>query len=124
MIATHHPYKSASAHGGVIPIWSALGIKWLLYKTGAALQDLNSLPYRDFITRLAGIFERRGVPLLFAGGHDHVLQVIRATDPLDPKFMIVSGAGSKLSEVGHIDGMLYRGREPGYFRTTFGMSLR
>ncbi|HEY0305552.1 MAG TPA: hypothetical protein VGC44_11270 [Longimicrobiales bacterium] len=116
MIATHHPYKSASAHGGVIPVWKALGIKWLLFKTGAALQDLNSLPYRDFITRLVGIFERRGPPLLFAGGHDHVLQVIKGTETLDPRVMIVSGAGSKLSEVGHIDGMVYRGREPGYMR--------
>ena len=115
-IATHHPYKSASAHGGVVPIWSALGIKWLLYKTGAALQDLNSLPYRDFITGLTGIFERRGAPLLFVGGHDHVLQVIKATEPLDPRFMLVSGAGSKLSQVGHINGMVYRGREPGYMR--------
>jgi hypothetical protein len=116
MFATHHPYKSASAHGGVVPIWSALGIKWLLYKTGAALQDLNSLPYREFITGLVGIFERRGPPLLFAGGHDHVLQVIKATEPLDPRFMLVSGAGSKLSLVGHIDGMVYRGRQPGYMR--------
>lgn len=116
MFATHHPYKSASAHGGVVPIWSALGIKWLLYKTGAALQDLNSLPYREFISGLVGIFERRGPPLLFAGGHDHVLQVIKATEPLDPRFMLVSGAGSKLSQVGHIDGMVYRGRQPGYMR--------
>lgn len=124
MIATHHPYKSASAHGGVIPLWSALGIKWLLYKTGAALQDLNSLPYREFITRLVGIFERQGPPLLFAGGHDHVLQVIKATEPLDPRFMIVSGAGSKLSQVGHIDGMVYRGREPGYMRMVVKKSGR
>ena len=116
MFATHHPYKSASAHGGVVPIWSALGIKWLLFKTGAALQDLNSLPYREFISGLVGIFERRGPPLLFVGGHDHVLQVIKATERLDPRFMLVSGAGSKLSQVGHIDGMVYRGRQPGYMR--------
>ncbi len=114
--ATHQPYKSASSHGCVVPIWSALGIKWLLYKTGAALQDLNSLPYREVITGLTGIFERRGPPLLFVGGHDHVLQVIKATEPLDPRFMLVSGAGSKLSQVGHIDGMVYRGRQPGYMR--------
>jgi hypothetical protein len=115
-IATHHPYKSASAHGGVQPIWAGLGIKWLLYKSGAALQDLNSLPYRDFLERLERIFERTGPPMLFAGGHDHVLQVIKGTETLDPRFMIVSGAGSKISRVGHIDGMIYRGNEPGYMR--------
>ncbi|HEY0809753.1 MAG TPA: hypothetical protein VGD49_06300 [Longimicrobiales bacterium] len=115
-IATHHPYKSASAHGGVQPIWAGLGIKWLLTKSGAALQDLNSLPYRDFLDRLEVIFERTGPPLLFAGGHDHVLQVIKGTQKLDPRFMIVSGAGSKSSQVGHIDGMVYRGNQPGYMR--------
>jgi hypothetical protein len=116
ILAAHHPYKSASSHGGVQPFWEALGIKWLLTRSGAALQDLNSLPYRDMLDRLKAIFERTGPPLLFAGGHDHVLQVIQATEKLDPRWMIVSGAGSKLSQVGHIDGMVYRGREPGYMR--------
>ena len=116
MIATHHPYKSASSHGGLNPFWETLGIKWLLSKSGAALQDLNSLPYRDFLNRIQTIWERTGPPLLFAGGHDHVLQVIRGTERLDPAHMIVSGAGSKLSTVGHINGMVYRGREPGYMR--------
>lgn len=118
ILAAHHPYKSASAHGGVQPIWAGLGLKWLLTKSGAALQDLNSLPYRDFLDRLEVIFERTGPPLMFAGGHDHVLQVIKGTRDLDPRFMIVSGAGSKISRVGHIDGMIYRGNEPGYMRMT------
>ena len=115
-IATHHPFKSAGAHGGLQPFWATLGIKWLLTKSGAALQDLNSLPYRDFLTRLNVIFERTGPPLLFAGGHDHVLQVIKGTQRLDPQWMIVSGAGSKVSRVGHTDGMTYRGNKPGYMR--------
>lgn len=115
-VVAHHPYKSASSHGGLQPFWASLGIRWLLFKSGAALQDLNSLPYRDFLTRLNQIFERTGPPLLFAGGHDHVLQVLRATAEIEPKFMLVSGAGSKLSRVGHIDGMIYRGNQPGYMR--------
>jgi hypothetical protein len=116
MIAAHHPYKSASAHGGLQPFWAGLGLKWLLNKSGAALQDLNSLPYRDFLNRLKIIFERTAPPLVFAGGHDHVLEVIKGTEKLDPPLMIVSGAGSKLSQVGHVDGMVFRGREPGYMR--------
>lgn len=115
-IATHHPYKSASSHGGMQPFWAGLGVRWLLTRSGAALQDLNSLPYRDLLDRMKLIFERTRPPLLFAGGHDHVLQVIEATEPLDPKYMIVSGAGSKLSRVGHINGMVHRGVEPGYMR--------
>lgn len=115
-VVAHHPYKSASAHGGLQPFWASLGIRWLLTRSGAALQDLNSLPYRDFLNRLNRIFERTGPPMLFAGGHDHVLQVIRATGPLEPNFSLVSGAGSKLSRVGHIEGMIYRGNQPGYMR--------
>jgi hypothetical protein len=115
-IATHHPFKSAGPHAGLQPFWATLGIKWLLTKSGAALQDLNSLPYRDFLNRLNIIFERTGPPMLFAGGHDHVLQVIKGTRRLDPQWMIVSGAGSKVSRVGHIDGMTYRGNKPGYMR--------
>ena len=115
-IATHHPFKTAGAHGGLQPFWATLGIKWLLTKSGAALQDLNSLPYRDFLDRLNVIFERTGPPMLFAGGHDHVLQVIKGTQRLDPEWMIVSGAGSKVSRVGHVNGMTYRGNKPGYMR--------
>ena len=115
-IATHHPFKSAGSHGGLQPFWATLGIKWLLTKSGAALQDLNSLPYRDFLDRLNVIFERTGPPMMFAGGHDHVLQVIKGTGRLDPQWMIVSGSGSKVSRVGHVDGMTYRGNKPGYMR--------
>jgi hypothetical protein len=116
VLTAHHPYKSASAHGGLQPFWKGLGIRWLLTRSGAALQDLNSLPYRDLLDRMKVVFQRTGKPLVFAGGHDHVLQVIRGTDEFDPTFMLVSGAGSKLSKVGHIDGMVYRGEEPGYMR--------
>lgn len=116
VIATHHPYRSASSHGGLQPFWAGLGIRWLLSRSGAALQDLNSLPYRDLLDRLKGIFERTGPPLLFAGGHDHVLQVLQKVEDLDPAFMLVSGSGSKLSSVAHTEGMLFRAAEPGYMR--------
>ncbi|HEX6064980.1 MAG TPA: hypothetical protein VFZ04_12205 [Longimicrobiales bacterium] len=116
ILAAHHPYRSAGPHGGLEPFWKTLGIKWLLTRSGAALQDLNSLPYRDLLDRLKAVFERTGPPLLFAGGHDHVLQVIKATEELDPRFMLVSGAGSKLSRVGHTEGMIFRSAEPGYMR--------
>lgn len=116
ILAAHHPYKSAGSHGGLQPFWASLGIRWLLTRSGAALQDLNSLPYRDLLDRMKIIWERTGPPFMFAGGHDHVLQVIKGTDPLDPQYMIVSGAASKVSRVGHIDGMLYRDDQPGYMR--------
>jgi hypothetical protein len=116
MIAAHHPLRSASSHGGAVAFWEAFGVRWLLYKSGAALQDLNSLPYRDFRDRLNKIFETEGAPLLFAGGHDHALQVMRGTSEHEPAYMVVSGAGSKSSKVGHTEGMLYRSEEPGFMK--------
>lgn len=116
LIAAHHPIRSASAHGGLNPLFSAFGAKWLLGKTGAALQDLNSLPYRDLLFQLNGVFRATSSPLIFAGGHDHALQVLRANRDEDPRYMLVSGAGSKLSRVGHLEGMMYRALEPGFMQ--------
>lgn len=114
LIGAHHPVRSAGAHGGLSPFWTTVGVKWLLTKSGASLQDLNSLPYRDLITRLAAVFRLTGAPLVFAGGHDHSLQVLRGLNREEPSFILVSGSGSKLSRVGHAEGMLYRSLEPGY----------
>ena len=116
IMVAHHPLKSASVHGGMISLTSAFGIKWFLYKSGAALQDLNSLPYRDFRDQLAAAFAPAGPPLIFAGGHDHSLQIMRAVDDKEPRYMLVSGAGSKSSNVGRKEGMLYRSSEPGFMR--------
>ena len=116
VIAAHHPWQSGSAHGGLVPFWSTIGVRWLLSRSGAMLQDINSLPYRDLKNQFSAVFRKYRPPLLFAGGHDHNLQVIRATLPDEPLFNIVSGAGSKSSEVGPTDGTLFYRDEPGYMR--------
>jgi hypothetical protein len=116
VIAAHHPWQSGSAHGGLVPFWQTIGVKWLLSRSGASLQDLNSLPYRDLKTRIAQVFAQTKPPLLFAGGHDHNLQVLKGTQPGDPPFSVVSGAGSKGSDVGPTEGMLFRRAEPGFMR--------
>ena len=119
IMAAHHPMRSASSHGGAISLFELFGVKWLLNKSGAQLQDLNSLPYRDLLRRLTGVFEQKGPPLIFAGGHDHSIQLIRASTDVEPRFMIVSGAGSKSAKVGTIEGMEYRASEPGYVQLIF-----
>ena len=116
VIAAHHPWQSGSAHGGLVPFWSSIGVRWLLARSGAMLQDINSLPYRDLKNQFSAVFRKYRPPLLFAGGHDHNLQVIRATLPDEPLYNIVSGAGSKSSEVGPTDGSLFFRDEPGYMR--------
>jgi hypothetical protein len=59
---------------------------------------------------------REGQPLIFAGGHDHSLQIIQHTEFPWPKYSMVSGTGSKVSNVGHIEGMMYRKNAAGYMR--------
>jgi hypothetical protein len=118
VVAAHHPLASGGDHGGPIPIWEWLGVKWLLRKTGSLVQDVNSAPYRELRDRMAGLFRETRRPLVWAGGHDHSLQVIRGAGD-EPSWHVVSGAGSKLTDVALVPGMEYGARRPGFVRLTF-----
>jgi hypothetical protein len=113
VVAAHHPFTSASSHGGAIPIRKLLGLRYLMNRAGAVLQDLNSMPYRELRTGLLRAFEA-GAPLLFVGGHDHNLQVMVGDTAPYPRYHVVSGSGSKVTAVGHMEGMLYRHAAPGF----------
>ncbi len=114
IISAHHPWQTAGSHGGSMPFWEAFGLRWFLYKTGAVLQDINSRPLKDLREALSDVFSRVGPPMLFAGGHDHSLQVIEGPGPLDPHWTLVSGTGVKVTEVGHVPGMRFRATRAGY----------
>lgn len=116
LMASHHPFKSGASHGGLVPFWKTLGVRYLLARSGALLQDLNSIPYRRLVDGMRAVFRETGAPLLYAGGHDHNLQVIERFDPEDPLHMVVSGAASKTGRVGYVEGMVYRGAKAGYMR--------
>ena len=116
IVAAHHPYLSAGPHGGVVPFWKTVGVRYVLARSGAVLQNLNSRPYRDLVRGLEALFEEHGRPLLFAGGHEHSLQLIAHADSVAPRFTAISGAGSKLSAVGYTPGMLFGASQPGYMR--------
>jgi hypothetical protein len=98
-----------------VPFWRAIGIRFLLARSGALLQDLNSRAYRELLGSMSNAFEA-GRPLLFAGGHDHTLQIIATDEPLTPRCTAVVGSASKSSPVGHFKGMTYRDPAPGYMR--------
>jgi hypothetical protein len=124
IVGAHHPFQTASRHGGLIPFWKTLGVRFLLTRSGAALQDLTSPAYRELTNSMLEAF-RAGPPLLFAGGHDHNLQLIDHQEDFPwPRFTAVSGSGSKVSDVGHIRGMLYRNAAPGYMRVVTHRSGR
>lgn len=114
VIAAHHPWRSAGPHGGLVDFWSTLGIRWLLYKTGSLLQDINSRPMQDLRRYLEDVFLRQERPLLFMGGHEHSLQVMEGVKPQDPRWIAVSGTGSKVTEVADGPGMRYRAEKVGY----------
>jgi hypothetical protein len=123
IVAAHHPFQSASAHAGFVPFWKAFGLRFLLNRSGSIMQDLNSRVYQELRREMLNAFRNRP-PLIFAGGHDHALQVIASDSFPQPRFSVVSGSGSKLSSVGHTAGMLYRASAPGYMRVVVHHSGR
>ena len=119
VMAMHHPFASGGAHGGPMPVWEGLGILWLLRQTGSLVQDLNSVVYRELLFGLKDVFARVRRPLIFAAGHDHSLQVLEDVAPDEPHWTLVSGAGSKTSDVAYAEGMLYGDDVSGFMRVSF-----
>jgi hypothetical protein len=120
IVMAHHPFRSAGPHGALVATTRALGLLYLLKKSGTLIQDLNSPIYEDFLERLdRAIAEAPRPPLIFAGGHDHSLQVHLAERPTDPRFSLVSGAASKITEVSQVPGLGYAAARPGYMTLVF-----
>jgi hypothetical protein len=84
------------------------------------VQDLNSPVYSEFLRRFRERVAATGrAPLVFAGGHDHSLQVFDGREPTDPAHVLVSGAGSKLSPVSSAEGLRFAASRPGYMTLIF-----
>ena len=116
IVLAHHPYASGGPHGGRrLPLTP----EWLLHKAGALVQDLNSEPYRRLRAGLGDAFERGGTPLIFAGGHDHSLQVHEGGSAREPTWMLVSGAGSHVTPVKEVESLVWSAPLGGYMRLVF-----
>ncbi len=116
ILASHHPYMSSGSHGGLVPFWQTLGLEYLLYKTGSLLQDLNSEPYKELLRRLRETFATVRRPLLYAGGHDHSLQMFVGPGAGDPYYALVSGSASKGTKIGRAPNMRFKAAQPGFMR--------
>lgn len=116
VVAAHHPFESAGPHGALDTFGSTLGIRTLLSRSGALLQDLHSRPYWTLRQELTGVFAQEGRPDLFAGGHEHSLQVVRGGADDVPAVTLVSGSASKLTPVGTSPGLVFARSVPGYAR--------
>lgn len=116
VVAAHHPFESAGPHGALDVFGNTLGIRTLLSRSGALLQDLHSRPYRALREELMDVFAEEGRPDLFAGGHEHSLQVVRGGADDAPAVTVVSGSASKLTPVGTSPGLVFGRSVPGYAR--------
>ncbi len=121
IIASHLPLATGGPHGGTISFWSTLGMRYLAHKAGILIQDLTAAPYRDLIADFHEVFEASGPPVAMAAGHDHSLQVL--TVPYDSSgasyTQLVSGSGSKFSEIRPVPGLEWGRSAPGYMRVFF-----
>lgn len=120
ILVSHHPYYSAGPHGAIVPGYHTYGIAYALKKAGALVQDLNSPAYSELLAGLRRTFESsRKPPLIYAGGHDHSLQVLTGAGDFDPRFVVVSGSGSKVSSIQMGPGLVWGGAQPGYMMLVF-----
>lgn len=120
IVVAHHPFYSAGPHGSLVSETDVGGIEYLLKRSGTLVQDLNSPVYGELLARMRGIFDASGhTPLVFAGGHDHSLQVLENTLDFDPPYSLVSGAGSKLSPVHPATNLNWGASRPGWMMLVF-----
>lgn len=135
VVVAHHPLVSGGPHGGkfgfrqhVFPLaeWKKglfvpLPIVGSLYPaartSGLVAQDQSSGEYRRMRDALAGAMRGR-MPLAWASGHEHVLQVIESREW---GRVLVSGSGihGHATHVRDVEGSLYRAARSGFMRIDF-----
>jgi hypothetical protein len=135
VVVAHHPLVSSGPHGGrfgpkqhLFPLTEVKGALWVplplvgsLYPVargaGLSSQDATSGTYRRMRDALVAAARGRP-PLAWAGGHEHVLEVIES-----PRWgrVLVSGAGIHGHETyaRGAPGSLYRSARAGYMRIDF-----
>ncbi len=114
VVAAHHPLKSGGPHGG-----NSSAARWLAHRLGLLRDDLNTPEYRALIDDLSAVFGRASQPVIYAGGHDHSLQVMDESVAGASVLHLVSGAGSKVSDAQAVDGSRFAAGLAGYMRLDF-----
>jgi hypothetical protein len=85
VVAAHHPLMTGGEHGGYC------GVTGPFRRFAGRNQDIMSGANRRMRDSIESAF-RESVPLVYAAGHDHSLQVLRSGR--DAPYVLVSGAGS------------------------------
>ena len=120
IVAAHHPLDSNGPHGGHVgdpsTFFRFIGVRALRPFTGNS-QAQSSLRNRDLRRCLRSALSSTH-PLIYAGGHDHSLQVLQ-NPSVD--YSIVSGAGSdsKVNPVGKRKNTLFASEHSGFMVVDF-----
>jgi hypothetical protein len=135
VVLGHHPLQSGGPHGGrfgvkqhlfpltewkknlYVPLPLVGSIYPVARGRGITPQDIPSAKYRRMRDALAGA--RRGrQPLAWAGGHEHVLQVVESAEW---GRVLVSGAGiyGHVTYARGVEGSLFRAARSGFMRIDF-----
>ena len=97
VVVGHHPLQSHGPHGGyelAAPIIGPI-YNWLRRRY-ASDQDLTGRRNKRMTEKLSAVMEPYK-PLVYASGHEHNLQVLNGGGTAE--YLLVSGSGSKLSNV-------------------------
>lgn len=137
VVLSHHPLKTYGPHGGYFGLrdqffpatnlWKLLYIPIpfiypILRNSGVSNQDLSGPKYTRMRQELASVLsEFPDHPLVYAAAHDHGFLVYDGRE-YGVGYILVSGAGSKLRNMGKSDALFAAGaqqRELGYMRLEF-----
>lgn len=91
VVVSHHPLVSGGRHGGYFdwPTYLFPLHPWARLAGLFARQDVSGREYRHMIESMEGVFAT-DTPMVYAGGHEHNLQVFRR-GPM--RYMLISGGG-------------------------------
>ncbi len=137
VFVAHYPLDTHGIHGGfyswqdhLFPLTRTVKWLWIPLPVIGSLypilrwnvikhpEDHNSSEFKNMRSQLLEAF-RIKKPLIYAGGHEHALQVLDGIDAAE--LMLVSGAGSKsmLSSVGHKVNTLFAHLHEGFMAVDF-----
>jgi hypothetical protein len=108
LVAAHHPIETGGPHGGSVPRGSAQADE-------PASEDLGSAPYTALRNDLAAAFAG-APPMVYASGHDHSLQVLRAASGTN---LLVSGSAHEVTRVRRLPNASFAKAVKGFMRLTF-----
>ena len=136
----HHPFATHGSHGGfftwkdhLFPLTNLASWAWLplpiigsVYPLSRRyiirpVQDLSSAQNRDMVRRLSRAVAEN-LPLVYASGHDHSLEVMQGGPGAE--YLLVSGSGSKVEPVSHGDDTLFAHSHKGFMVLDFAKDGR